>query len=93
MKYEITRTSRFDRDLKLAQKQGKDLSKLSRVINRLANGEKLEEQYHDHNLKGNYNGYRECHISPDWLLIYKIENSQLILLLSRIGSHAELFNE
>ena len=93
MKYKIERTNRFDRDLRLAKKQGKDLDKLMRVINRLANGEQLEEKYHDHNLKGNYVGYRECHVSPDWLLVYKIHNATLILLLYRLGSHADLFDE
>lgn len=91
MKYEISFTNRFKRDLKLAKKQGKDIEKLFEVIDKLAEGEKLDEKYKDHSLGGNFAGYRECHVSPDWLLVYKQENSLLVLLLYRLGSHAELF--
>lgn len=93
MKYRIQSTHRFDKDLKLAVKQGNDLSKLQTVIDTLANGDKLSERYHDHALKGDYIGCRECHVSPDWLLVYKISDNTLILLLYRLGSHAELFDE
>ena len=93
MRYKIQRTTRFDRDLRLAVKQGKDISKLQKVIDMLAGGEKLDDRYRDHPLKGEYSGCRECHISPDWLLIYTIKNNKLILLLYRLGSHAELFDE
>lgn len=91
MKYVIRFTSQFKRDLKLAKKQGKDIEKLFQVVERLANGEVLEEKYHDHNLIGNYKGCRECHIEPDWLLVYEISENILTLLLYRVGSHSELF--
>lgn len=65
MKYQIQRTTQFDKDLKLAAKQGKDLSKLQAVIDKLANGDKLDDRHRDHALIGNYNGCRECHVSPD----------------------------
>ena len=93
MHYNIRRTSRFDRDLKKAQRQGQNLDKLKAVIVMLAHGERLDEKYRDHNLHGDYEGYRECHIAPNWLLIYKILGNELILVLSRLGSHADLFNE
>lgn len=71
MKYEVKFTSQFKRDLKLAQKQHKDISDLMAVIEQLANGKTLDPKYHDHDLSGNYKGCRECHIEPDWLLIYE----------------------
>ena len=91
MKYEIRFTSQFKKDLKLAKKQGKDTEQLFRVIETLANGEPLDAKYHDYGLTGNYKGCRECHIEPDWLLIYEVVEDILILLLYRVGSHSELF--
>ena len=91
MKYEIRFTTQFKKDLKLAKKQGKDTEKLFDVIERLANGDVLDEKYRDHDLTGNYKGCRECHVDPDWLLIYEIDNGILVLMLYRIGSHSELF--
>lgn len=91
LKYEIERTSRFKKEFKLAVKQGKDINLLKKVIDILASGEPLPIQYQDHPLKSNYDGYRECHITPDWLLIYKIKDDILVLVLSRTGSHSELF--
>lgn len=91
MKYEIKFTGQFKKDLKLAEKQGKDTDKLFEVVNRLANGETLEVKYHDHVLSGKYSGCRECHIEPDWLLIYELANEVLVLVLNRTGSHAALF--
>lgn len=79
------------KDLKLAKKQKKDLNKLFYVIEKLANLEKLDSKYKDHPLLGEYKGLRECHIDPDWLLIYYIENNTLTLVLSRLGSHSDLF--
>ena len=93
MKYQIQSTGRFERYLKLAAKQGKDLKKLQAVIDTLANGIRLDAKYRDHALKGNYVGCRECHVSPDWLLVYKIDCGKLILLLYRLGTHSELFDE
>lgn len=92
MKYEIKFTNQFKKDLKLAKKQGKDLEKLYSVIETLANGEALEAKYKDHNLAGNFKNCRECHVEPDWLLIYEIINNVLVLVLNRTGSHSELFS-
>ena len=92
MKYEIERRPTFKKDFKLAQKQGLDLNKLKEIITLLANGEPLPPKNKDHQLKGNYKGHRECHIEPDWLLIYKIQDDMLILTLVRTGSHSKLFN-
>ena len=91
MKYEIRFTTQFKRDLKRAKKQGKDMESLFTVIETLANGEPLAAKYRDHDLTGNYKGCRECHVDPDWLLIYEIDNGTLVLMLYRTGSHAELF--
>ncbi len=91
MKYEIRFTGQFKKDLKAAEKQGKKAEKLFAVVGKLANGETLEEKYRDHGLSGNYRGCRECHIEPDWLLIYEIFDDILVLVLNRVGSHAELF--
>ena len=91
MKYEGRFTNQFRKDLKLAKKQGKDIEKLFVVIEKLANGEALEDKYRDHGLSGNYSGCRECHVESDWLLIYEIDNGVLVLMLYRVGSHAELF--
>ncbi|MEO5297971.1 type II toxin-antitoxin system YafQ family toxin [Enterococcus cecorum] len=91
MKYEIIYTNQFKRDLKKAKKQNKNLDRLFEVVEKLANGEILEAKYRDHALTGNYKDSRECHIEPDWLLIYEIKNETLVLLLSRVGSHSELF--
>lgn len=86
-------TNQFKKDLKLAKKQGKNLDKLFEVINILANEEKLGTKFKDHDLSGNYKGTRECHIEPDWLLIYEIDNNALILMLYRLGTHSELFKK
>lgn len=91
MKYEVRFVSQFKKDLKLARKQNRDIEKLYAVIEKLADGEKLEERYRDHELTGNYRGCRECHIEPDWLLIYQIVDDVLVLVLNRVGSHSELF--
>lgn len=91
MKYEISVTHQFEKDLKLARKQGKNEDRLWEVVGKLANGETLDKKYKDHNLTGKYSGYRECHIYPDWLLVYKQEDNILVLLLYRLGSHSDLF--
>ena len=93
IKYELDFTSKFKKDIKLLKKQGKNIEKLYEIINILAYGEELDAKYRDHNLIGNYKGYRECHIEPDWLLIYKVMQNILILTLSRTGSHSELFKK
>lgn len=91
MKYEIKFTNQFKKDVKLAKKQNKKLEKLFNVINLLSNGEQLDLKYKDHELDGNFKGTRECHIEPDWLLIYEIQNDVLVLVLIRVGSHSDLF--
>ena len=93
MKYEVKFTTQFKKDLKLAQKQGKNIEKLFTVIEKLANGESLEERYRDHDLSGNFKGCRECHIEPDWLLVYEVINDVLVLMLYRVGSHSDLFRQ
>ncbi len=91
MKYDLKYTSRFKKDFKQAKKQKKDIEKLFDVIERIANGEKLEAKWKDHALSGNYSGARECHIEPDWLLIYEVFEDTLVLSLLRTGSHSDLF--
>ena len=91
MKYEVKPSNQFKKDVKLAQKRGYNINILTDVIKKLANGETLEAKYRDHQLSGNYGSFRECHIQPDWLLIYEIEDDKLILYLSRTGSHSDLF--
>jgi mRNA interferase YafQ len=86
---EIRHTGQFKRDTKRMQKRGKDFSRLRGVIEALAAGEALEAKYRDHPLLGGYSGSRECHIEPDWLLIYERAESELILI--RTGTHADLF--
>lgn len=90
-KYEIVQTGRFKKDLKLARKRGYDLSLLGVVVDMLAAGNELPEKYRDHSLSGNFAGCRECHITPDWLLIYEIADEELILYLTRTGTHSDLF--
>lgn len=91
MKYKIEVTNKFKKDLKLCKNRGYDIRLIRDVIEKLSDGEKLEDKYRDHNLSGNWSGYRECHILPDWLLIYRYNNDDLILLLTRTGSHSDLF--
>ena len=91
MKLEIVPSNQFKKDLKLVQKRGLDLSKLSLVISSLANGDPLDPKFKDHQLIGDYLGFRECHVAPDWLLIYKIDNGKLLLFLARTGSHSDIF--
>lgn len=83
----------FKKDYKKCQKQNRDLKKLEAVITLLAEEKPLPAFYSDHPLQGTYTGYRECHIQPDWLLIYKIEKNVLLLTLSRTGTHSELFEK
>lgn len=73
------------------KKRGKDLEKLKYVVNELANQRPLDEKYRDHELTGNYRNFRECHIEPDWLLIYRIEKGELTLALVRTGTYSDLF--
>ena len=88
---EVRYTNQFKKDLKLCAKRNYKISLLSEVVKMLQNKLSLPEKYRDHELAGNYSGHRECHIRPDWLLIYKIENNNLILTLTRTGTHSDLF--
>lgn len=92
-KYTVKPTLQFKKDYKLAMKRGLDISLLEDIIAKLALGESLPEKNRDHALSGNWNGYWECHILPDWLLIYKLEDNVLILTLARTGTHSNLFNK
>jgi mRNA interferase YafQ len=85
----LSRTSQFKQDAKRQQKRGKDVGKLKSVIEHLAAGEELDAHLHDHALIGQYVGTRECHIDPDWLLIYEATADEVILI--RTGSHSDLF--
>jgi len=90
--YKVVSTKLFRKDYKRLCKSGRfEVSALNKVINTLADGKALEGKYKDHALKGGMEGFRECHIKPDLLLIYVIEENQLILQLVRVGSHSELF--
>ncbi len=91
MKYEVKPSNQFRKDVKAAQKRGYDLKLLTAVIKKLADGETLEAKYRDHQLSGYYGSFRECHIQPDWLLVYQIVEDKLILYLSRTGTHSDLF--
>lgn len=91
MKYRIKPTSRFQKDLKRIQKRGYQINLIREVVRKLSDGETLEPKYKDHTLSGDYSGCRECHITPDWLLIYEIYEDELILYLTRTGTHSDLF--
>lgn len=92
-KYEINGLSKFRRQFKKIIKQGKDVDKFRVVLQILANGEKLDSKYKDHQLNDSkyFSDCRECHIEPDWLLVYKYNHDELILLLIETGSHSDLF--
>ena len=85
----ILRDTQFKRDVKRLLKRGKDMAKIKQIITGLANSERLPAKFKDHQLKGTFKDCRECHIEPDWLLIYRIEGS--VLCLVRTGTHADLF--
>ena len=89
--YMVKPTTRFQRDVRVAAKRGYAIDLLTAVIKTLASGEALAPGYKDHALRGGYAGCRECHIAPDWLLIYEISDAELILYLTRTGSHSDLF--
>ena len=91
MKYKIIHTARFRKDVKNAAKRGLPLCRLEEIVDQLAAGTPLPERNRDHALTGTFAGYRECHILPDWLLVYRIDNEILTLLLHRTGTHSDLF--
>lgn len=88
--FDIVASNQFKRDLKLAKRRGYNIEKLREVVRKLANGEELDAKYRDHMMTGNYIGFRECHVEPDWLLIYRIYEDVLELYLSRTGTHSDL---
>jgi len=85
----IRRTSQFKRDVKRMKKRGRDLGKLKEVLEKIISGQELEAKYSDHALVGQYKGTRECHIEPDWLLIYELAQNEVVLI--RTGTHVDLF--
>ncbi len=89
--YNIVPSTKFKKDLKVAIKRGYDMRLLDEVVSKLAKGETLPDKNKDHALVGNFAGCRECHITPDWLLIYEIDDGELLLYLTRTGSHSDLF--
>lgn len=91
MRLNIVVSNQFKKDIKLASKRGFDIDKLKEVVDKLAGRMALDKKYKDHNLLGEYNGFRECHIEPDWLLVYRIEKSEVELFLFRTGTHSDLF--
>ena len=91
--YQVKFTTAYKKAYKLMKKRGLDISLLDEVVDLLRQGRQLEERYHDHGLTGDLAGFRECHIKPDWLLIYLIENDILTLILIDTGSHSDLFKK
>ena len=93
MTYHVKFTNAYKKGYKRAKKRGLNLQLIDDVVDELRQGHKLGAKYRDHALHGNWEGFRECHIQPDWLLIYLIEDDILTLTLSETGTHSELFNE
>ena len=92
-KYTVKSTSQFRKDYKLAKRRGMNTDLLDDIIRKLANGEILPKRNFDHALSGNWRGHRECHIQPDWLLVYYFEDDILVLTLSRTVSHSDIFDK
>ncbi|MGN1054529.1 MAG: type II toxin-antitoxin system YafQ family toxin [Erysipelotrichaceae bacterium] len=93
MNLSIVWTTQFKKDYKLAMKRHLNIELLDDIIRSLSRGEVLSEKYKDHALTGDWGGYRECHIQPDWLLVYRIDNDVLVLTLTRTGTHSDLFGK
>lgn len=91
MTLKVVWTTKFKRDYKRAMKRGLDINRLDQVIRTLAAGEELASSHRDHALGGEWRGHRECHVQPDWLLIYYVDGERLVLTLTRTGAHADLF--
>ncbi len=89
-KYEVKQTAKFKKDYRLAKKRGDDIDLLRDIVTKLADGKKLPEKNRDHALTGDWAGFRECHIVPDWLLVYSKDDDVLVLTLMRTGSHSDL---
>lgn len=93
MSLQVVWTSRFKKDYKIALKRNLNIDLLDNTIRMLATGKTLPDEYNDHQLTGSLKNYRECHIQPDWLLMYRIERDILVLSLQRTGTHADLFGK
>ena len=91
MKYDVIKMKQFKKSLKRMLRRGKDIDKINDVISKLAKGEKLPPKNKDHPLHGDLEGFRDCHIENDWVLLYYIDNDVLVLTLSDTGSHSDLF--
>ena len=91
--YIVKYTTQFKKDYKLAKRRGLNIKLLQEIVKKLAMGEMLDDSYKDHALSGKWIGYRECHIQPDWLLIYHINKDVLVLTISRTGTHSDLFKK
>ncbi|MBR6633174.1 MAG: type II toxin-antitoxin system YafQ family toxin [Clostridia bacterium] len=87
----IVSSNRFKKDLKLALRRGYNIRLLEEVVNKLAQGVPLEPKHRDHELSGDFKGLRECHVLPDWLLVYQVIEDELVLFLARTGTHSDLF--
>ena len=88
---DLVTTTQFKKDLKRIRKRGYDLSKLDEILQKLRAEEPLPEKKRDHDLTGDYKGFRECHVEPDWLLVYAVDKERIILTASRTGTHSDLF--
>ena len=91
--YKVYSTNTFKKDIIKAKKSGLNINELNSVIKSIANNEILDTKYKDNALKGNWIGYRECHIRTDWIWVYRIVNEKLLLVLQRTGTHSELFKK
>ena len=89
-KYKVDFTTAFSKDLKRIKKRGYNLSLINEIVTQLADGKPLPEKCKDHPLTGNWKGFRDCHITPDWVLVYRIYNNKLLLVLTRTGTHSDL---
>jgi mRNA interferase YafQ len=89
--YQVSFTNQFKKDYKLIAKRNYDITKLDKLLQLLIDGKKLPEKYKQHELKNNFKGYFDCHITPDWLLIYKRDNTQKLITLVRTGTHSDIF--
>ncbi len=92
-KYKVIYSNKFIKQIDKLVKNGLDIKLVNNIVSKLANGERLDLKYKDHNLIGNFKDYRECHIKPDLLLVYKIEDDILVLQCVQIGSHSEIFKK
>lgn len=93
MSLDIVWTKQFKKDYRKAQRRRRDIALLDDIIRKLSRQEPLPQKNRDHALGGNWEGHRECHILPDWLLVYRVENNVLVLTLVRSGSHSDIFGE